>query len=865
MPAPEQPASEAAGRFILAQARPAPPGVHDELRGPQGQLRPAWAAFFGELGPQGLAGLPRRATEVQAQILRDGVTHNVYAAAGGGQDRPWSLGLLPWLIEARDWQSIEAGVAQRARLLERLLDDAYGDQALLAEGLLPAALVLGHPGFLHGLRGLRPPGGVRLHLTAFDLARDPSGRWWVTAQRSQAPSGLGYVMQNRLIASRAFAEPFRELRVQHLASSYRALVDTLDAQAVPIARAAGDGPPRLALWTPGPYNETYFEHAYLARYLGLPLVEGADLTVRGERLFRRTVEGLEPIHGLLRRLDDDWCDPLELRPESALGVAGLLKVLRAGQLLMANALGAGFLESPAIAAFLPGVAERLLGEPLALPSMPSWWCGEAAAWADARPRLDACVIRPSYPDGRSFEPVAGASLDAEARAAWEARIDADPDAYTLQVDPPTSQVPVWGPEGGLEPRPAMLRVYAIADGRGGHRIVPGGMARVASAAGQGVSMQRGGLSLDTWVLTEGAVDTFSMLPPPLKARELASHRRPVASRTAENLFWLGRYTERCEHLVRTVQALAVQVAEDEELPPPVMEAITVLARALGLVPGGLPSMALAPRVFERTLAQALGDARGASSLAFNLAALARSAAGLRERLAPESSRLVRAMAADFSARLAGAGGPGLSLGGAETLAALDHLALQLAALTGAQTDRMTRDHGWRLLSVGRLLERLLALTAQLRAFVGQGAWHHAAGFDLLLGLADSTLTYRARYQGRLEPLALLALLVMDETNPRALACVLRRLRTELGKLPEPAQAAALPPGMPAHAPLLALLPAEGVGLPLEALSGPGAAQADAGAVIALCERLGQAAAALSDALGQRYFAVAGRQEHHIAG
>ncbi len=896
-------AAEAACAHALSVAQPAVAGHFDELRGPApephteppedheapeaaepagaGGLREPWRRFFGQLGPSGWAELPQRAAEVQAQILRDGVTHNVYGSDGVAVDRPWSMGLLPLLVEPGEWRRIEAGVGQRVRLLEAILDDAYGPQRLIVDGLLPPALVLGHPGYLQALHGSTPPGGLRLHVTALDLARGPQGHWWVVAQRTQAPSGLGYVMENRLIASRVFAEPFRELRVQHLASSYRALVDKLDALAAPIARAAGDGPPRVALWTPGPYNETYFEQAYLARYLGLPLVEGADLTVRGERLFMRTVQGLVPIHGLLRRLDDDWCDPLELRPDSALGVPGLLKVVRAGQVLVANALGAGFLESPGITGFLPALSRRLLGEELSLPALPTWWCGEAAAWAAGRSQLGRCVIRPSYPDSRNFEPVVGARLDAIERAAWTRRIEADPEAYTLQLDLPHAQTPVWQPGGQLVPRTAILRVYAIADGRGGHRILPGGMTRIATHDPHALSMQRGGASLDTWVLTDGPVDTYSMLPAALRPEDLADYRHPVASRTAENLFWLGRYTERTEHLVRCAQTLATLVAEDEELPPPVLEAVSRLARDTGLVGWGVPSMAVAPRVFERAVAAALGDARGQASIAYNLAALQRVAGSLRERLSPEASRLVRAMGEDFARRLRrplpegverpGApgepvpGGPAPELGSPATLAALDGLAQQLAALTGTQTDRMTRDDGWRLLSVGRLAERLIGLSSLLKAFFEAGALAHAAGFDSLLALADSTITYRARYQGRLEPLALLAALVMDETNPRSLACVLRRLRTELRKLPDPPGAA---DPVDAHATLLAHLPEQGVGLPLADLAEPAAEgrdpQADRAAVIALCERLSAAGSSLSDALGQRYFALATGHDRRLA-
>ena len=310
------------------------------------------------------------------------------------------------------------------------------------------------------------------------------------------------------------------------------MLDTLHGLAEPIARAAGDGAPQLALWTPGPYSETYFEHAYLARYLGLPLVEGADLSVRGERLYLKTVQGLQPVHGLLRRLDDAWCDPLELRPDSALGVPGLLKVLRAQQVVMANALGAGFLESPAVHGFMPAIAQALQGRALSLPTVETWWCGEQAVWQQVQGELADAVVRPAHhgaDPGGPRDAVILATQTMGERARLFARMDQQPEAYAVQRYLPFSQAPVWE-DARLRPRSALLRVYAIADGAGSWQVLPGGMTRAATRDAYFVSMARGGISLDTWVMTDGAVDTYSMLPQRLKPEALASHRWPVASR-----------------------------------------------------------------------------------------------------------------------------------------------------------------------------------------------------------------------------------------------------------------------------------------------------------------------------------------------
>lgn len=827
---------------LMARARSVDAGHYDELRRADGELRPAWRSFAEHLGAP-LDDLSRRRETLSRQIQEDGITYNVYSAQGG-PSRPWSLEAMPLILASDEWLKLERGVVQRARLLNRILQDTYGEQQLLKQGLLPSAMVLGHPGYLRGLQGVQPIGGVYLHVLALDLARGPDGQWWVVTQRTQAPSGLGYVMQNRLLVSRLFPEAYRAMNVQHLASGYRQLVDTLTDLA---QVCAGGQTPRLALLTPGPYNETYFEHAYLARYLGLPLVEGGDLLVRDEGLFLKTVQGLEPVHGLLRRLDDDFCDPLELRSDSTLGVAGLMQAVRAGKVVLANALGTGFLQSPAIHGFLPALSEHLLGEPMRLPSLPTWWCGEQTAWESVRPRLAEHVIRHSYP--RKSEVVMGRQLNAEGLQAWQRTIESDPAAYTVQRFVPYSQAPVWS-NGQVAMRGAALRVYAIADGRGGWQVLPGGMTRIATRDAGPVSMQLGGSSLDTWVLTDGPVDTFSMLPSGVRLDELAQRQRPVASRTGENLFWMGRYTERAEQQLRLIQSLHHLQASDDLPGETLLQTLSHLSLQQGLVPVGTPSLYQAPRVFERALLQSLGDAtaaQGAYSLAFNLSALERSGQSLRERLSESHVRLMRAASADFKqAWSASVGRDGASLPPDLTrlMPALDHLEVQLVAITGAQTDRMTRDPGWRLLTVGRLIERLVGYASILQSFWVDGAPKTTQAFDQLLDLFDSTITFRSRFQRRLEVPAVLSLLVMDEANPRSLACVLRRLRTELNKLPERAEEAA---------DWLALLPAEGVGVSLDALSDPVTGPA---VTLQMLNELVDRGWRLSDEVSRRYFAHA---------
>lgn len=871
----QDPQGDGVADEVLKSAPSAAEGHYDELRDAQGRMREPWQRFFGQIGPAGLGDLDRREALLARQIHEDGVTYNVYSDPGGTA-RSWPLEVLPMLIEPQDWRQIEAGVQQRAQLLNSVMADIYGPQQLLKDSLLPPSLVLGHPGYVRSLHGHQPTGDVFLHIVAFDLARGPDGRFWVMDQRTQSPSGLGYALENRMITSRLFPQAFRELNVQHLASGYRRLLDTLHVLATP---AAGGELPRLALLTPGPYNETYFEHAYLARYLGLPLVEGGDLTVRDDRLYLKTVHGLERVHGLLRRLDDDYCDPLELRSDSALGVPGLLQAVRAGNVVMANALGTGFLESPAVQGFLPGIAQAWLGQDLLLPSLPTWWCGEAAAWEAVAADLEGKVVAPTFPatpgldDDRNmrapFEP-ALLGGDEESLLAWRVRIHRDPDNYTIRTPLAHSQSPTWS-GGEFQERNVTVRVYAISDGHGGWQVLPGGMARTASAHAA-LSIQQGGASLDAWVLTDGAVDTFSMLPSPLCVEDLARQQRPVSSRTAENLFWMGRYTERTENLSRLARVLfSVLGEDDEEASPPVLEALSELAYRTGLVSSKVPSLGQSVRVFERAVVEALPKASDASSVAYNLRALSFSAGSLRDRLSPDHWRLIRDMGEQFSLRMQ----PGFTpLTAAEALPALDWLDVQLSAVTGAQFDRMTRDAGWRMLAVGRYVERLQAYANILRIFFERQAASHPQGFDVLLALFDSTITFRSRFQRRLELPALLDLLVMDEANPRALGCVLRRLRIELRKLPQiDGAAGSTADGGETLESLLALLPIEGVGRSLAELCDPlwssgaedeAASAADGHPVPRLAEHLADAAAALSDRIGWHYFAHAGVRDRLLA-
>ncbi|MDR1710186.1 MAG: circularly permuted type 2 ATP-grasp protein [Candidatus Accumulibacter sp.] len=812
----------------------------DEMLDDDGRPRAAWRAFFDHLDKASPGEMRRQMDYVRRRIRENGVTYNVYADPKGA-DRPWELDPLPMILSREEWGAISAAVTQRTRLLNALLADLYGEQRLLRDGRIPPALVYGHNGFLWPCQGLRPPGDAWLHLYAADLARSPDGRWWVIADRTQAPSGAGYALENRLIVSRLFPEKFRELGVIHLASFFAALQESLSYWAPRDGESAN---PHIVLLTPGPYNETYFEHAYLARYLGYPLVEGQDLTVRDDRVYLKTLSGLQRVHAILRRLDDDFCDPLELRGDSALGVAGLLQAVRAGHVLVANALGSGLLQSAALPGFLPGACEELLGEKLLMPSVGTWWCGEQAALDFVVGHLDRLVIKGAFPSQR-MEPVFGSELEGEAREEMIARLRERPQAYVAQELVRFSQSPSWSEpqERRLRPRGVALRVYVAATPRG-YRVMPGGLTRVTSATTRFISMQRGGSSKDTWVVSDEPVNTFSLIKPAIGRADLVRSGSNLSSRVVENLFWFGRYTERCEDLARLLRVALTRLVDIGTENERALMSAYETALALRLLPEAPPRKLTRREIETRLLDAVCGGAGG--GLGADIRRLLWVGAQVRERFSLDNwhaiNHLQHRLQACAKAR------PALR----EALGFLDQMLLSGSALAGFAMDDMTRDDGWRLLIVGRRIERLIFLSAAIGQFLRLESTRHPGSLEWLLELADSIITYRSRYMAPPEPLPALDLIVFDEANPHAIIFQMQNLIHYLGELERDLGGA---PGEKAEAGLCAALarlrafdPARGR---LD-LAGPGGEETRS-RFAALLDEIAAEAARLSDRLAMRYF------------
>lgn len=738
----------------------------DEMLVGRGMPRPHCEAFVRRLENLSRSALEQRAEFVADAIESDGVTYNVYADPKG-ISRPWELDMLPLIISAGEWKHLSAAVAQRARLLDAVLADLYGPQKLIAEGLLPPALVYGQRGYKWPCHGTVPPGGRFLHLYAVDLARSPDGNWWVIADRTQGPSGAGYALQNRIVVSQAFPDTFRNLHVHKLAGFFRSLQDGLARMA-----PTGGDTPLCVLLTPGPYNETYFEHAFLARYLGFPLVEGQDLTVREDTVYLKTLRGLRRVHAILRRLDDDFCDPLELRADSALGVPGLLGAVRAGRILIANALGSGVLESAALFGFLPGISERLLGEPLAMPSVASWWCGEGPALEHVLENLDDLVIKPAFPSMR-METLFGHFLDADERRQIVDSIKAQPHAYVAQEWVRLSQAPVWtaSAKQRLAPRSVGLRLFAAAT-PDGYVVMPGALTRVAPAAGvEVISMQRGGMSKDTWVQADLPVRRASLIKKRLGVIDLLCTGTDIPSRVGENLFWMGRHSERSESSARILRAALTRLVGGGDDIDQELSGLLLAASRIGALTSEENGEEDDPEgTLERRLLGAVSDLDQTGSIASNLRALALNANHVRERLSPDNWHVLNKLEAALRPSPTTLD---------QALGALDQVLLSCVSLAGFAMDGMTRDEGWHFLILGRRIERLAGLSALVSVVLQARERDREPMLEWLLAAANSIVTYRARYRRSPELLPVMHLVVFDTSNPHSVGFQVQSLKRYL--------------------------------------------------------------------------------------
>ena len=742
----------------------------DELRDGEGLVRPHWRAFARTLSSLSTEEYERRQASARATVQDNGVTYNVYDDRGG-HARPWQLDIVPFILSAGDWAKIEAAVIQRAELADLLLRDIYGPQRLMREGVLPPHLVTGHPQFLRPLCGTKPAHDVHVHLYSADLARGPDGSWKVMASRADAPGGLGYALENRLVVAQTFPENFGDLRVARLAAFFNAYKESI----LNLCTSRRD---RAVLLTPGPYNEAYFEHVYLAHYLGLTLVQGDDLAVRDGQVFLKTLTGLERVACIFRRVDSDFCDPLEFRGDSALGVPGLVEAVRAGGVIMANALGGGVIETPAMDAYLPAISHALLGEELKIPDIATVWCGTEWGRKAAIARLDNSMLRDAF-DARPLFSLnssarLGSDLSKDEREHAIANLNRRGETMVVQEISPLGMAPVFE-NGKFSAKPVSLRVFA-AWTPNGWMVMPGGLTRVAADdTVRALSMQSGASSKDAWVLSAAPVDNFSLLANGGRALEIKRHGESAPSRAMDNLFWLGRYAERTESFVRILRAVASRLSDE---PAGALD----VARKL-LIPfsqasdSPIEEIAGEAELTEelRLLIYGRRLGRGLQRL---LLRVEQTAWSVRDRLSLDTWRTIHALTAYEELPP-----PDAPFEAPAARFYLDALVRRAAALSGLSAENMTRGPNWLFMDMGRRVERAQHLAWLVRQTVGQADARETEHIRILLEIADSAMTYRSRYLNVFQLVPFVDLLLLDEHNPRSCAFQLAAIESHLRELP----------------------------------------------------------------------------------
>ncbi len=658
-------------------------GSWDELVDASGQTRAHWqpvAAKFQRWSAEERSSLASSAARMVADL---GTTFNVYSDAGGA-GQPYELDPIPLMISSADWAHVSAGLNQRIRLIDAVLADIYGPQELLKQGLIPPDLVNSSSGFLEYARGVQPVGGRYVVTTGCDLVRAPNGQWTVLRDHTSAPGGLGQVLENRNVTSNLLSEQFEDLRIARLGSFLEVERATLES----LMPLRGEMP-NVVFLTPGFRHPSYFEHAYKARILGIPLVEPADLTVRERRLFLKTLSGLRRIDGVICRVEESGLDPLEQWGRGGGGVPGLIETWRTGNVALANAPGAGFASTPALMPFLTGICRKWFREEIKLPFVETWWLSQADVRRRVLDQLHRYVLLPAFNDEPHL-PLRCSSLTPNARKQWMAIIEERPHDFVAQLDVEPSTAPALEPRG-IRPRPVMWRAFTV-NAPGGPVVLPGGLAKIGKS-GQAPQLwpNHAGFTKDVWI-SEGP--SGSPLTMEGKPGATTNRRHPsaleVPSRIAEQLFWVGRYAERIENTTRLLRVTLRNLGgEAGRLQREQLTACLALMRGLNLLPKeGIIPAAQTLKVLS-TLVQ---DQNARGSIPYLTRSLLFNAAAARDRLSDDTWRFFNSLEGLFSAS---PGVPGAT-GATELLRVLDSLIFNLSAIAGMQAENMTRGQGWKL-------------------------------------------------------------------------------------------------------------------------------------------------------------------------
>jgi uncharacterized circularly permuted ATP-grasp superfamily protein/uncharacterized alpha-E superfamily protein len=748
------------------------PGLLDDACSAQGRVKPEWEYVLGSLRDLGATVLGEREQKVQRILRDDGATYNIHSGDGS----PWDLDPVPYIIGSEDWARIEAGLLERSELFNLILRDLYGPRTLLRHGLLPPEALFSHGGFLRACQGVQLPGEHELILHAVDMVRRRDGSMCVLSDRTQAPSGVGYVLENRTVMSRVFPSLYRDSHVHRIASFYQRLRLKL------ASLSPSDEAPLIALLTPGGQNEAYFEHTYLAGYLGFPLVQAGDLVVRNGFLWMKSMDGLKRVDVLLRWVDDIYCDPVELRSDSRLGVPGLLEVVRLGHVVVANPLGTGVLENPVFLKYLPELSKSLLGREPRLHSVKTYWCGDDEDLQFVTANIRELIIKPIY-RGSGITSLWGGDLSDEQINHLLASLYSKRYQYVAQERLEKPHIPAFA-QGALEPRPCLLRTFSVATDSS-YKILPGGLTRIGIATGSRViSMQSGCPSKDTWVTATEPERTARIDSALDSARgAMDSPLVSLPSRVVENLYWMGRYAERAEASLRVLRTVFVLLHSEEPIGP---DARKILLHTVSRLTSTLPGFTTASEELlanpDDELVRIITDGNRSGSIKSTLNAMLASADESKELLSTDTMRVINDLH-DAMKALDVALASGVTSAPEE---ALSPLVTALAALSGLMQESMIRGIGWRFMELGKRIERALQIIETVRCLVmpitEEG--DQSTLLTALLVSMEVLITYRRRGRQRRGIELGLELVLLEGSNPRSLLFQLERLQQHLAALPK---------------------------------------------------------------------------------
>ena len=752
---------------------------YGELLGEDGNVRPDWETFFQSYTQLGADEMSSRNNDTLRLLKENGVTYNIYGDPNG-LNRPWKLDNIPFLISTEEWTSIESGLSQRAQLLNLILEDIYGERNLIKKGILPMELIYNHAGFLRPCNGIKQPGKHQLTLYSADIAKSTEGKIWVVNDRTQAPSGSGYALENRTTMTRVIPELFDGLKVRHLSPYFTALRNGLNEIA-----PHRNMNPRIVILTPGSKNETYFEHSYLSSYLGFTLVQGNDLIVKDNFVWLKTMGGLERVDVILRRVDDIYCDPLELKADSQLGVPGLLQCVRSGNVSMANPLGSSILENPGLMPFLQLSARYFFNEDLILPTIASWWCGQPKELQYVLENMQSLVIKKIHRNPTGSSSIDGASLSVSQLAAFKQQIRSNPAMYVGQEKVQISLSPSLI-EDKIVPQKVLFRSFLVSN-QDEYVAMPGGLVRSsADASNFIISSQSGGFSKDAWIISPEPGRVMNVLK---ESTEMVgeTYSNMLPSHAAENLFWVGRYTERVlgnARFLRTVMQFLAEgnklITENNRLTERnLLEAFTRYSFALpGFIGGGAEELFADP---WKELKDILFDEKRPGGIKYNFLQFHKAIHEVRDHWSTDTWRVIRNMEEGLQNGI-----PLSHYGHLQMIHTLDNLITSIVAFIGLNRESISREQGWIMLDLGRKIEQSLLVITMLKTNLVK-KFNEQVEYNLqqsVLMSNESLVNYRYKYRRPLQNLLVIDLLLFDQNNPRSLTYQVVRLKSYLQNLPK---------------------------------------------------------------------------------